>query len=60
MIQPGSMVRAGRILRQTNRVLIVLKRTIEKARGIEIVRIKREQRSSNDSAYSEVEPNTGG
>ncbi len=37
------MERAGTVLRRTNRELIVSKRTIEKARGIELVRIKREQ-----------------
>ena len=37
------MERAGTILRQTHRELIVSKRTIEKAKGVELVRIKREQ-----------------
>jgi hypothetical protein len=37
------MQRAGEILRQTHRELIVSKRTMEKAKGIELVRIKREQ-----------------
>ena len=37
------MERAGPILRQTNRELIVSKCTIEKAKGIELVRMNREQ-----------------
>ena len=37
------MERAGTFLRQTHRELIVSKRTIEKAKGVELVRIKREQ-----------------
>lgn len=44
------MLRAGSILHQTYRELIVSKRTIEKARGIELVRIKREQ-SNQDLCF---------
>jgi hypothetical protein len=37
------MERAGDILRQNHRELVVSKRTLEKAKGVELVRIKREQ-----------------
>ncbi|HEX4163905.1 MAG TPA: replication protein RepA [Bryobacteraceae bacterium] len=43
VIKRRSMERAGAILHQTHRELIVSKRTIEKAKGVEVVRIKREQ-----------------
>jgi len=39
----GAMERAGDILRQNHRELVVSKRTLEKAKGVELVRIKREQ-----------------
>ena len=39
----GSLERAGTILRQNYRDLIVSRRTIEKSKGIELVRVKREQ-----------------
>ncbi len=39
----GSLERAGSILRQTHPDLIISKRTLERVRGIELVRIKREQ-----------------
>ena len=37
------MEQAGAVLRQTHRELIVSKRTLEKAKGVELVRIQREQ-----------------
>ncbi len=40
------MERVGAILHHTHRELIVSKRTLEKAKGVELVRIKREQAST--------------